>query len=107
MLTSILGAGASRHAGYPVTNELGRFLRDWAIKNESPWSGFIQEAFDLYGGLENLETVLTDLHERPERSPAAKLSRGCFSKVTRKLCPAACGDQVVKGAFTARNPLLP
>jgi hypothetical protein len=75
MNTYILGAGASRHAGYPLTCELGKFLCEWAIKTESPWSGFIQEAFELYEGLENLERVLTDLYERPDGSPAAKLSR--------------------------------
>jgi hypothetical protein len=75
MVTYILGAGASRHAGYPLTCELGGFLRDWAVRTESPWSGFIRDAFELYGGLENLEEVLTDLHERPEGSHAAKLSK--------------------------------
>ena len=90
MITYILGAGASRHAGYPLTCELGKCLNDWAIANQSSWSGFIQEAFELYGGLENLEKVLTDLHERPEGSPAANLSRmhcghmiGAFSVVVR------------------------
>src|ERR1700730_12595843 len=92
MITYLLGAGASRHAGYPVTYELGRFLRGWAIENESPRSGFIQEAFDLYGSLENLETVLTDLYERPERSPAAKLSR------------MHCGNMI--GAFNVAIPEL-
>jgi len=92
MVTYILGAGASRHAGYPLTNELGRFLRDWAIANESLWSGYIQEAFELYEGLENLEAALTDLHERPEGSPAAKLSE------------MHCGNMI--GAFRVAIPEL-
>lgn len=92
MVKYILGAGASRHAGYPLTNELGGFLRDWAIKTESPWGGFIQEAFELYGGLENLETVLTDLHERADGSPAATLSR------------VHCGHMI--GAFSVAIPEL-
>lgn len=92
MVTYILGAGASRQAGYPLTNEFGGFLRDWAIKTESPWGGFIEEAFELYGGLENLERVLTDLHERPEGSPAATLSR------------MHCGHMI--GAFSVAIPEL-
>jgi hypothetical protein len=92
MVTYILGAGASKHAGYPLTSELGRSLRDWAIANESLWSGYIQEAFELYEGLENLEKALTDLHERPEGSPAAKLSK------------MHCGNMI--GAFRVAIPEL-
>jgi hypothetical protein len=92
MVTYILGAGASRHAGYPLTCGLGGSLRDWAIGTDSPWGGFIQEAFELYGGLENLESVLTDLHERPDGSPAAKLSR------------MHCGNMI--GAFSVAIPEL-
>jgi hypothetical protein len=92
MVTYILGAGASRHAGYPLTCELGGLLRDWAVRTESSWSGFIQEAFELYGGLENLEEVLTDLHERPKGSRAAKLSK------------MHCGNMI--GAFNVAIPEL-
>lgn len=92
MVTYILGAGASRHAGYPLTCELGGLLRDWAVRTESSWSGFIQEAFELYGGLENLEEVLTDLYERPEGSRAAKLSK------------MHCGNMI--GAFNVAIPEL-
>lgn len=92
MTTYILGAGASRHAGYPLTYELGLLLREWAIRTNSTWSGFIQEAFELYGGLENLERVLTDLYERPEGSPASKLSR------------MHCGNMI--GAFNVAIPEL-
>jgi hypothetical protein len=49
-------------------------------------------AFELYGGLENLERVLTDLHERPDVSPAAKLSR------------MHCGNMI--GAFNVAIPEL-
>ncbi len=92
MVTYILGAGASRHAGYPLTCELGGLLRDWAVRTESSWSGFIQEAFELYGGLENLEEVLTDLYERPDGSRAAKLSK------------MHCGNMI--GAFNVAIPEL-
>lgn len=65
MTTYVLGAGASRAAGYPLANELGDRLRDWA---EQPTANqmcrdSIRELFDIYGGLSNLEQVLTELDE--------------------------------------------
>jgi hypothetical protein len=92
VITYILGAGASRHAGYPLTCELGRSLRDWAVGTESSWGAFIQGAFELYGDLEDLEKVLTDLHERPDGSPAGKLSK------------MHCGNMI--GAFNVAIPEL-
>jgi hypothetical protein len=65
MTTYIFGAGASRAAGYPLANELGNRLRDWA---EQPTAHemcrySIRELFDIYGDLSNLEQVLSELDE--------------------------------------------
>jgi hypothetical protein len=70
MNTYVLGAGASRHAGYPLTGELGQGLLDWVRQN---WAnsilrlrvGNIQTLYETYNGLEDLERVLTEVFERP------------------------------------------
>jgi hypothetical protein len=36
MRVYILGAGASAHAGYPLTGDLGATLIEWADKNPRP-----------------------------------------------------------------------
>jgi hypothetical protein len=36
MTTIVLGAGASRHADYPLAGELGDALRDWIHRNKPP-----------------------------------------------------------------------
>jgi hypothetical protein len=74
MTTYVFGAGASRAAGYPLANELGNWLRDWA---EHPTAhqmcrDSIQELFDIYGDLSNLEQILTELDDpRPGSRVAA------------------------------------
>lgn len=77
MTTYVLGAGASLDAGYPLASQLGRALFDW-IKNKKPehdfYRGCVELAHEIYGGLGDLEHVLTDLDERPPASPAATLS---------------------------------
>ena len=39
------------------------------------WRGFIDELHELYGGLTDLENILTELYERPAGSRAATLSQ--------------------------------
>lgn len=74
MTTYILGAGASRAAGYPLANELGNRLRNWA---EQPTAhqmcrDSVEELFEIYGDLSNLERVLTELDDpRPGSRLAA------------------------------------
>jgi hypothetical protein len=75
MVTYVLGAGASLHAGYPLAADLGNDLHLWARQNDFVWRGFIEELHEQYGGLADLEPILTDLHERPAGSRAAALSR--------------------------------
>lgn len=74
MVTYVFGAGASRHAGYPLTAELGNRIHGWARQSDFMWGGCIDELHELYGGLKDLEQILTELHERPVGSRAATLS---------------------------------
>lgn len=77
MNTYVLGAGASIHAGYPLASKLGNELYDW-VRRSAPkndlWCGYIEELHNLYGGLADLEKILTDLDECPPDSPASSLS---------------------------------
>jgi len=73
MVTYILGAGASIHAGYPLTTNLGNVIHQWARQSNFLHRGEIDELHELYGGLTNLEKVLTDLYDHPEGSRAATL----------------------------------
>lgn len=76
MVTFVFGAGASVHAGYPLTASLGDHLLDWARKNDAfMWRGHLEELFAQYGGLADLERILTELYERPPGSPAAAWSK--------------------------------
>ncbi len=75
MVTYVLGAGASLHAGYPLTTELGDRLHAWAQQTGFTWGGLIDELNELYGGLTDLEKILTELNDRPEGSRAATLSQ--------------------------------
>lgn len=76
MTTYVLGAGASRHAGYPLAGELGEALRNW-IRRTKPENHddriHIDQLDQLYGGLGKLEEILTDLDECPPGSRAAAL----------------------------------
>jgi hypothetical protein len=72
MTVYILGAGASVHAKYPLTNELGSRLIDWAAGpgvNEM-CRVHLQELFEIYGDLRELEKILTDFDNE---SPDSKL----------------------------------
>jgi hypothetical protein len=74
--TYVLGAGASYHAGYPLAGQLGEVLHNWIVHNRPAnyiWRGCIEELYRLYGGLEDLESILTELDECPPNSRAAAL----------------------------------
>ena len=80
MVTYVLGAGASCHRGYPLTAELGNRLHEWVRQNWTdniPWKGYIEALHTHYGGLANLESVLTELYERQPGSRAAALGETC------------------------------
>jgi hypothetical protein len=90
MVTYVLGAGASYHAGYPVTSELGERLHEWVCQN---WTdgiprirrGDIEMLREHYGALTDLERVLTELDERPAGSRAAALSKMCCGNTLGRL----------------------
>lgn len=80
MNTYVLGAGASYHAGYPLANQLGERLRGWVAQNwtDGPLAlrrGNIDELYSIYGGLSDVERVLTELDECPANSRAAALGK--------------------------------
>ncbi len=78
MVTYVLGAGASRHAGYPLVGELGNALRDWIHGTKPTGHGYrvhIDHLHELYGGLGNIEEILTDLDDCRPASRAATLPR--------------------------------
>lgn len=87
MTTYVLGAGASYHAGYPLAADLGKRLHDWISRNIPEgnfWRGCIEELHELYGGLEDIESILTELDERPPGSRAATLTGNIRASV--KVC---------------------
>jgi hypothetical protein len=74
----ILGAGASRHAGYPLARDLGIALHNWVSQTKAAGHDFrnhLDLMSDLYGGLGNMEHILTDLDECLPGSRAAALQR--------------------------------
>jgi hypothetical protein len=80
MVTYVLGAGASCHKGHPLTTELGNRLYEWVRHNwtdEIGWKGYIEALHRHYDGLANLESVLTELYERPPGSRASALNKTC------------------------------
>lgn len=77
MRTYVLGAGASRHAGYPLALELGNALREWAYRSRDPsddYRTYIDQVLELYGHL-RFEEILTDLIECEPGSRAATIQR--------------------------------
>jgi hypothetical protein len=74
MVTYVLGAGASLHAGYPLTASLGDHLHRWSLRNDFMWCGLVDELHELYDVLMDLEKILTELYERPAGSRAATLN---------------------------------
>jgi hypothetical protein len=75
--TYVFGAGASRHAGYPLASELGDALFNWVSRNR-PEDYFLRVSLEklkvLYPDLTDLEQILTELDECPENSRAASLT---------------------------------
>ncbi len=89
MTTYILGAGASRHAGYPLASELGRELYNWILHNKPEdyiWRNCIEELHEVYGGLEDLESILTELDECPPGSRAATFRDVGSKRGTVRFC---------------------
>jgi hypothetical protein len=75
MRVFVLGAGASRHAGYPLAAEMGNCLAAWVntLPSEHKYRSCLEQIVDLYGGLHNFEAILADLMTCPPGSRAAGL----------------------------------
>ena len=87
MTTYVLGAGASYHAGYPLAADLGTKLRHWISANIPEgnfWRACIEELHQVYCGLDDLESILTELEECPPGSRAATLTGNVRASV--KVC---------------------
>jgi hypothetical protein len=91
MTTYVLGAGASVHAGYPLAADLGNKLRAWTSRNRPEgydyWTG-IDELHALYGGLGNIEEILTDLDDPPSGSRASGLDPSVRERLLRNFLVA-------------------
>ena len=71
----VLGAGASRHAGYPLAAPMGHCLAAWisTLPADSEHHWCLQELTRTYGPLDNFETILADLMTCLPGSPAESL----------------------------------
>jgi len=94
MVTYLLGAGASAHAGYPLASRREEDLYVWARQNTDggtqAWAGFIESLCEAYGDLCDFERILTDLTECPEGSHVqawSKMMRGNALGAIRTLIP--------------------
>jgi len=72
MRVFVLGAGASRHAGYPLTSDLGPKLEVWAGKNPPRWNYRYwpdSEGQKEFGLLDDIEGFVTKVerYEKPEK----------------------------------------
>jgi hypothetical protein len=76
MRVFVLGAGASLHAGYPLAAEMGSCLEAWISKlsPEHPHRICLQQIVDVYGAVDNFESILADLMTCPPGSRAAALA---------------------------------
>ncbi len=75
MRVFVLGAGSSRHAGYPLAAEMGNCLAAWVntLSSEHQYRRCLEQIVDLYGGLHNFEAILADLMTCQPGSRAAGL----------------------------------
>lgn len=67
MRTFVLGAGASRHAGYPLTRDLGKALLGWIRVHPDSFQGWrtalnVLERAETEGALDDLEGLLEATH---------------------------------------------
>lgn len=75
MRVFVLGAGASLHAGYPLAAAMGNCLAAWidTLPPEHQYRSCLEQIAELYGGLENFESILADLMTAAPGSRAASL----------------------------------
>ena len=75
MKVFVLGAGASLHAGYPLAAEMGNRLESWidTLPAKSRYRGCLNQIKDVYGSLDDFESILADLMTFAPGSKAATL----------------------------------
>jgi len=75
MRVFVLGAGASFHAGYPLAAEMGKRLAAWVetLPPDHQYRSWLKQIDDLYGTLDDFETILADLMTSTPGSPAASV----------------------------------
>jgi hypothetical protein len=71
----VIGAGASRHAEYPLASEMGKGLIDFMLGNQHPLASIQARCLiEQFGHEPNIEEVVTALSARVEFEKAAGLS---------------------------------
>ena len=108
MTTYVLGAGASRHAGYPLARELGDVLRDWICHNKPTNHEYrihIDMLYELYGGLEDIESIITDLDNGNPSSPVGNIDSLIRGNILSDLRNSIrkCFDGISRGQATLYN----
>jgi hypothetical protein len=75
MRVFVLGAGASHHAGYPLAAEMGKSLATWinTLPSDHQYRDRLNHVVDVYGGLDDFESILADLMTCAAGSRAASL----------------------------------
>jgi len=65
--TYVLGAGASRHAGYPLACEMGKALLEEMLKStDGQGQAYAEYLIDNFGSQFNIEDLITELQTRIE-----------------------------------------
>src|ERR1700722_5661721 len=58
----VMGAGASKHVGYPLISGMGRQLFEWmAAYPDGMFSGSVDLLVERFGENPNIETVITEI----------------------------------------------
>ena len=75
MRVFVLGAGASLHAGYPLAAEMGKSLATWikTLPSDHQYRDCLNQIVDMYGALDDFESILADLMTCAPGSRAASL----------------------------------
>jgi hypothetical protein len=89
MTAFILGAGASKHAGYPLAPELGQDLLDWLRQKTDPilrtYAEYMREVREAYGDLGDIEQIIFDLDNADHASPAEGIDRTRRKKIPQAI----------------------
>ena len=75
MRVFVFGAGASHHAGYPLAAEMGKSLATWimTLTSDHQYRDHLNQIVNIYGPLDDFESILADLMTCAPGSRAASL----------------------------------